>query len=126
MGFIITDLANDKKALSVNFWKWHPTVELVKSLGVLDSKRIELMHQQCVGTVVTQEEARRIAQGLRQGILARLQTGERVRLDLSTTSESDDGTMHRGVDADKNYSATSEWLTQFAQFCSECHGFNVL
>ena len=126
MGFIITDLADDKKGLSVNFWNWHPTVELVKSLGVVDPKRIELMHQQCVGTVVTQEEARSIAQGLRQGILAKLQAGERVRLDLSTTSTPDDGTMHRGADADKNYSATSEWLARFAQFCSECHGFQVL
>jgi hypothetical protein len=126
MGFIITDLADDKKALPVNFWNWHPTVELVKSLGVVDSKRIELMHQQCVGTVVTQEEARCIAQGLQRGILARLQAGERVRLDLSTTSEPDDGTLHRGDAADKNYSATSEWLGRFAQFCSECHGFQVL
>jgi hypothetical protein len=126
MGFIITDLADDKKTLPVNFWNWHPTVELVRSIGVVDAERVELMHQQCVGVTVTETEARQIARGLQRGVLAGLRAGERVRLDLSTTSEPDDGTMHRGADADKNYSATSEWLTKFAQFCSECRGFRVL
>jgi hypothetical protein len=92
----------------------------------MDTERIELMHQQCAGTVVTQDEARQIARGLQQGVLARLQAGEHVRLDLSTTSEPDDGTLYQGADADKNYSATCEWLTSFARFCSECRGFKVL
>lgn len=126
MGFTIIDLTDEKKGLSVNFWNWHPTVELVRTIGVMDTERIELMHQQCAGAVITEDEARQIARGLQQGVLARLQAGERVRLDLSTTSEPDDGTLHRGADADKNYGATREWLTQFAQFCMECRGFRVL
>jgi hypothetical protein len=111
---------------SVHFWNWHHTVELVRAIGVVDSERIELMHQQCTGVIITEGEARQIARGLREGVLVRLQAGERVRLDRSTTAEPDDGVMHRGLDADKNYSATYEWLTQFAQFCSECRGFRVL
>ncbi len=126
MGFTIIDLADKQKGLSVNFWNWHPTVELVRTIGVVDTERIELMHQQCAGAVITEHEARQIARGLQDGVLARLQAGERVRLDLSTTAESDDGTLHRVPDADKNYSATCEWLTQFAQFCMECRGFRVL
>ena len=67
----------------------------------MDAERVELMHQQCVGTKVTEEEAHQIARGLQRGILATLQAGGRVRLDRSTTSEPDDGKMHRGADADK-------------------------
>jgi len=125
MGFIITDLADGKKTLAVNFWNWHPTVELVRHTGIVDTKRVELMHQPCVGTTITEAEARQIAHGLQHGILANLRAGERVKLDLSTTAEPDDGTMHKGADADQNYGATFEWLTKFALFCSECSGFRV-
>ena len=58
MGFIITDLADKTKTLPVNFWNWHPTVELVRSIGAVDAERIEFMHQQCVGATVTEAEVR--------------------------------------------------------------------
>lgn len=126
MGFIITDLAEPQKMLSVNFWNWHPTVELIRRLDVIDAETVELMHQQCVGAKVSVAEARQIAKGLQEGILERLRDGERVRLNLSITSEPDDGVMYYGEEAEKNYSATYGWLTQFAQFCLECRGFEVL
>ncbi len=126
MGFTIIDLEDQQKGLSVNFWNWRPTVELVRTLGVVDAERIELMHEQCLGVIITEAEARQIARGLQQGVLAGLEAGDRVRLDLSTTSDADDGTLHRDADSDKNYHATREWLTKFAQFCNECRGFRVL
>jgi hypothetical protein len=126
MGFIITDLADERKVLFVNFWNWHPTVELIKSMGIVEADRIKMMHLQCVGTTVSENEAGKIAQSLQAGVLTALHEGERVRSDLSVTSEPDDGTMYYGADADKNYGATREWLTRFAQFCSECRGFSVL
>jgi hypothetical protein len=126
MGFIITDLADDKRVLFVNFWNWRPTVELIRSMEVVDSARLELMHLQCVGTTVSEDEARKIAQSLRAGVLTNLHGGERVELDLSVTSEPDDGVFHHGADFDRNYSASLDWLTRFAQFCLECRGFSVL
>lgn len=126
MGFVITDLADDNKVLFVNFWNWRPTVELIKRMGVVDSDRAELLHMQCAGTAVSESEARKIAQGLRSDVLTALHGGDRVRLDLSVTSEPDVGVFHRGADFDRNYSASLDWLTRFAQFCSECRGFSVL
>ena len=126
MGFIVIDSADDTKQLFVNFWNWRPTVELIRSFGIVDSERIHLLGTQCVGAAVSEDEARQISRRLQEQVLPSLCAGERVRLDGSVTSEPDDGRMHYGHDFHENYSATAEWLTKFGEFCSNCRGFKVL
>jgi len=125
MGFNITDLGDNTKILSVNFWNWRPTVQLINSFDIIDARRIELMGIQCAGATVIESEAHLIGQRMKEYILVKLQKGERVCLDLSVTLEPDDFVFHKDADAHKNYSATAEWLKQFAVFCSECRGFEV-
>jgi hypothetical protein len=125
MGFIITDLANEDSKLFVNFWNWHPAVELIRSFSILDDERVEMMHIQTVGVKVTKEEAFEIGKQI-EVVLNPLPSNARIKLDLSVTTEPDDFQMHYGEDADLNYSATIDWLRNFSEFCKNCDGFEVL
>src|SRR5262249_11854375 len=126
MGFSLTDLGDEKNVVFVNFWNWRPTVELIRSFSLIDDERLETMGIQCVSTKITEQEARLSGQTLRDEVLPKLRTGEPLRLDLSVTAEPDDGKMHYGVEAYRNYSATVDWLQHFSSFCLACRGFEVL
>ena len=125
MGFSVTDLTDEQNFLFVNFWNWHPTVELIRSFGVIDDERLELMQIQCVGAQISRHEARHIGERIQKGILSHLSDEGRVKLDLSVTTEPDDGTMYYGDDAERNYGANRTWLRKFAHFCLTCSGFEV-
>ena len=126
MGFSIEDLADEKNILFVNFWNWHPTVEIIRSLGIVDDDRLELMHMQCVGAQISEAEACEIGDRIQNDLLSEVPHNGRIKLDLTVTTEPDDGKMHYGEDADENYSATREWLQRFAGFCLGCRGFKVM
>src|SRR3954466_11537677 len=107
MGFDITDLGNTERIVFVNFWNWHPTVELIRTAKLLDAGRLDGLHQQCCATCVSREEARAIARHLRETVLPSVPSDARVLLDGTVTSAPDDGTFYRDPsDADRNYSAT--------------------
>jgi hypothetical protein len=124
MGFDITDLANPERTVSVNFWNWRPTVEIIREAGLLDVQRLDGLHQQFSGTRITTDEARAIASHLRAIVLPSLTSGARVLIDGTSTTEPDDGTFHRDPsEVDRNYSASRSWLEMFATFCESCSGF---
>lgn len=126
MGMFVIDLGNESNSLPVNYWNWHPTVELIERMGLVDKDRIALMHMPFTGVRVTESEARAIGAKFRTEILPSIPETGRVLHDGSVTTEPDDGTMHYGDEAHKNYSATRSWLTKFADFCDRCGGFKVI
>ena len=124
MGFSLTDLADSERIVFVNFWNWRPTVEIIRAAGLLDTNRLEGLHQQISATRVSTDEARAIARHLRETVLPSLPSDARVLLDGSSTTDPDDGTFYRDPsEADRNYSATRSWLETFAVFCESCSGF---
>ena len=124
MGFDITDLVDDNKILFVNFWNWRPTVEIIRAANLLDDERLEGLHQQISATRISRDEARAIARYLHKVVLPTLHPESRVRLDGTVTTEPDDGTFYRNPeDVSRNYSATRNWLENFANFCATCDGF---
>lgn len=124
MSFDLTDIANHERTISVNFWNWHPTVEILRDANLIDAVRLEGLHESFSGTRITKEEARAIACHLRQHVLQALPHGARVLLDGSVTTEPDDGKLYRTPEeSHKNYSATKSWLESFAEFCEACEGF---
>src|ERR1700739_1061070 len=125
MGFMIFDLEDKSRFKSVNFWNWRPTLALISSFKLLDDERLERMGMSCVGATVTQSEARAIAKALRERVLPGLGDADRVKLDLAVTGTPDDGTLYRGDETEKNYSATRAWLQEFAEFCETCRGFKI-
>ncbi len=126
MGMFVVDLENQKKSLPVNYWNWRPTVELIRQMHIVDEGRIALMHQPFTGVQVAREEARAIAERMRSEVLPRIPDGGRVLLDLSVTTDPDDGTMHYGEALEENYSAQRSWLIKFTEFCERCSGFEVI
>jgi len=125
MSFHLTDLGNEER-IFVNFWNWHPTVEILRRAGLLDEERLEELHVQISRARVTKDEARAIARHLRENVLPSLPETARVLLDGSVTTAPDDGTFHKlPEDSHKNYSATRRWLETFASFCETCDGFEV-
>lgn len=126
MGFLLQDRSDEKTFVEVNFWNWRPTVELIRSFGIIDDERLERINSQCCGGYVNASEARRIGEKIKSGILPKLKDHSRIKLDLSITEEPDDYKMHYSDDWMENYSCTKAWLVQFVEFCFRCGGFDVL
>ena len=123
MSFILADIVDGSKEIQVNAWNWGPTVELIRSLSVLDAHRSETIRYN-LATEVSADEAKMIGLFIRDMILTQLGPMERITLDLNVTDEPDDGTFHRD-DLAKNYSATRSWLKRFSVFCLASNGFKV-
>ncbi len=125
MGISLCDLVDDDHWFNVNFWNWRPIVELVRSLKVIDDDKAKALHEPFCGNGLTASEARHVADALETLVLPKLEEGERVLLDGSTTKEPDDFKFHR-VEVEKNYSISPEVLRKFIAYCRACSGFEVL
>lgn len=76
---------------------------------------------------ITSEEATIIAHRIQEQILDRMPMEGRVELDLSVTTEPDDGTFYREEDeVENNYSVPAIWLEKFVAFCHDSDGFRVI
>jgi hypothetical protein len=116
--------------LQVNAWSWRPTLELLRAEGLINEESYERMGAQGAGGLVDAEITSRIAQAI-ESRLAGMRRGERVLADLNVT----DGPKAAWVitpdakpdDLDVNdiYSASYEWLMEFAGFCKKSGGFKV-
>ncbi|MFX1537588.1 MAG: hypothetical protein ACFFDI_25580 [Promethearchaeota archaeon] len=125
MGVHLINLANKDHWKKVNWWNWRPTIELIRKLGIIDDTRLHLMCFNVTGVSVTKEEAQQIGETFQADLLPKINSGQRILLDLSITSEPDDDKFHRD-DLGKNYSARYEWLEEFTEFCLDCEGFTVV
>ena len=106
MGVIIADKSEKIESLYASFWQWHPLVDLIESMQLLDSERITLMHEK-VPVTVTPAEAHEIVARIKAQILPRLMPQKRLLLSTEVTAEPDDLQMHYD-DVAKNYSASAE------------------
>jgi len=125
MGFSLVPKNAAVGDLFVNFWNWRPTVNLIGSFGLIDNERLELLQHSFCGGEVSTEEAVQIADRIEGDVLAKMPQDGRVLLDLSVTTEPDDGTLYKGDESAKNYSATAGWLRQFVAFCRASGGFSL-
>lgn len=124
MGVILVDLAQEDRDLYANWWTWRPAIELIRSFDLIDDERLERMGYSGVGAELNAEQAHIIGRRLKEEVLPRIQSKERVLLDLSATGEPDNGTLYDDNWL-QNYSASREWLEEFANFCLTSQGFRV-
>ena len=128
MSFIL--VPRDGDGVQVNAWNWRPTLELLRSEGLIDSETYEQMGAHSCGGGVNDALAYRIADFLEHR-LAKMQPGERMRADLSLTDEPKSAlvispeTRVEDINANEVYSATYEWLMTFQEFCRRSGGFEV-
>jgi len=125
VGVTLFDQETDEIIFDVNFWHWRAIVEVVRGLAILPVERVDLMHEPFIGELA-EAEARLVGAAIRERVLPTLADNERVLLDGSRTTTSDDGTFHRDPAAQHlNYSTTRPVLETFAQCCATCHGFRI-
>jgi hypothetical protein len=125
MGISLHDLRPDGDSFQVNFWNWHPIVELIRQLRVLPDERAAALHEPFCHNGLTKAEAKLVADALEVHVLPTLRHDERALLDGSRTSEPDDFVFHK-VDPARNYSTTRAVLERFVAYCRTCSGFEVL
>lgn len=124
MGVILGDLEQKDRNLCLSWWNWRPIIELIRSLNLIDDEMMELMGYNGGFGELSAEQAHIVGRRLKEEVLPKIQPEDRVLLDLSTTTQSDDGTMHYDNQF-KNYSATRGWIEKFADFCLSSQGFKV-
>ena len=126
MSFILTDSYSEERELQINGWNWRPTLEIIDAFGIIDEERLELMGISTVGACISEDEAHRIGEKIRDEILPKLTPQSRVLYDLTFTEEPDDFELYREEsEAWKNYGATYSWLKEFSEFCLSSKGFEV-
>jgi hypothetical protein len=114
--------------VQINGWNWHPTLALLHAENLISDEQYERMGAQGVSGKVDAELADRIADVVERELIL-MRTSERMRADLTVTAEpkkrwSSDMKPDE-VDVNEIYSATYEWLVEFAAFCRSSGGFEV-
>jgi len=128
MAFILIPKTGED--IVINAWNWRPTLRLLLDAKLIDEDLYESMAIHGKRGSVGADTACRIADFLDLR-LARMKEGERIRADLTTTSEPKKQVIFRSgmladeVDAVDLHSATYEWLAQFCEFCRRSGGFTV-
>ena len=126
MSFTLTDLGSESFEFNANVWNWKAALEVIRSLDVLSEGTVRQMTYNATGVKVTLDDAHEIGARIQQELLPRLAPDKRIYADLSITDAPDDMTLYRDSDEDwKNYSASHDWLRDFAEFCLKSKGFQV-
>ena len=126
MSFTLMDLGAESFEFRANVWQWKPTLEIIKSFDIIDEGKIRQMNYNATGAKFSNEEAHQIGAKIRDEILPKLEPNKRIFADLSVTDAPDDGTLYKDDDEQwKNYSASYDWLKDFAEFCLKSKGFQV-
>jgi len=126
MSFTLHDLGSENFEFTANVWNWKAALEVIKSLDIVDEGAVRQMTYTATGVKISMEDAHMIGERIQKEILPRLAPNKRIYADLSITDAPDDMTLHRDDDEQwKNYSATHDWLAEFADFCRKSKGFQV-
>lgn len=124
MGVDIADVRDRSRSLHANWWRWRPTVEVIRSLGLFDEDRLDHLSNG-IGKF-TEAEAQQIANALEQQVLPGVHQGQRVLLDGTVSNQPDNGIFYRtSEEQHRNYSADRDWLVQFIAFCKASGGLYV-
>ena len=128
MGFALIPFDESVEWLFVSAWNWRPIVAIIESFRIVDEHRVSLMYVQCLSVntdYITIYEANSIARRIETEVLDGFPPGGRVLLDLSVTTQPDDGKIYLGEEAYKNYGAYEFEVREFVKFCRESGGFEV-
>lgn len=126
MSFTLTDLGSESFEFTANVWNWKATLEIIRSLDIIDEGHMRQMNYNATGVKVSMEDAHMIGTRIQNEFLPKLAPNKRIYSDLSITDEPDDMTLHRDGDEQwKNYSVTHDWLKDFADFCLKSKGFQI-
>ena len=126
MSFTLIDLGSENFEFNANVWNWKAALEVIKSLDVISEGALRQMTYNATGVKVSIDDAHEIGSRIKKEFLPRLEPNKRILADLSITDAPDDMTLHRDGDEQwKNYSATHDWLAEFAEFCLKSKGFQV-
>lgn len=126
MSYTLMDLSSENFEFQANVWHWKTTLEIIKSFDVVSDGKVRQMAYNGTGLKIEKDEAHVIGEKIRDEILPKLSPNKRIFADLTITDQPDDGTLYRDQDEQwKNYSASFEWLRDFADFCLRSKGFQV-
>jgi hypothetical protein len=129
MSFILVPKRGDD--VQINAWNWRPTLELLLKEGLISEELHDRMGAPCTGGEVDAELADRIAEVIGRTLKV-MRPGDRIRADLTVTDQPKNKwvirpeTRPEEMDVNDIYSATYEWLAEFAEFCRSSGGFKVL
>ena len=128
MSFIL--VPNHGEDIKINAWNWRPTILLLRHASLIDEQQYELLGHAGRGGTLDAGTAAKIADFMDLH-LAKMSPGQRLRGDLTITSEPKKRAIFtpnskvEDFDAVEVYSATYEWLVRFRDFCRTSLGFSV-
>ena len=126
MSFTLMDLGSESFEFNANVWNWKAAVEIIRSLDIISEASLRQMNYNATGVKVSMDDAHEIGSRIKKEFLPKLAPDKRIYSDLSITDAPDDMTLHRDSDEQwKNYSASHDWLNEFAEFCLSSKGFQV-
>lgn len=126
MSFTLTDLGSESFEFNANVWNWKAALEVIRSLDILSEGAVRQMTYNATGVKVSMDDAHEIGTRIQKEFLPRLAPNKRIYADLSITDAPDDMTLYRDRDEEwKNYSASHDWLQEFAEFCLRSKGFQI-
>jgi len=126
MSFTLTDLGSENLEFNANVWNWKAALEVIKSLDIIGEGQVRQMSYTATGVTISMEDAHEIGARIQKEFLPKLAQNKRIYSDLSITDAPDDMTLHRDGDEQwKNYSASHDWLQEFAEFCLKSKGFQI-
>lgn len=126
MSFTLTDLSSENFEFSANVWHWKAALEVIRSLDILGEGALRQMAYTATGVKISPDDAHEIGSRIKSEWLPKLAPNKRVFADLSITDAPDDMTLHRdGDDQWRNYSASHDWMQEFAEFCLRSKGFQI-
>lgn len=122
----MTDLGSENFEFNANVWNWKAALEVIRSLDIIGEGALRQMNYNATGVKISIDDAHAIGSRIQKEFLPRLAPNKRIFADLSITDAPDDMTLHRDGDEQwKNYSASHDWLRDFADFCLKSKGFQV-
>jgi hypothetical protein len=126
MSFTLTDLGSENFEFNANVWNWKAALEVIRSFDILGEGALRQMNYNATGVKISIEDAHEIGTRIKNEVLPKLAPNKRIYADLSITDAPDDMTLHRDGDEQwKNYSASHDWLQEFADFCLKSKGFQI-
>ena len=126
MSFTLMDLGSESFEFNANVWNWKAALEIIRSFDILSESALKQMNYNATGVKIAMDDAHEIGTRIQKEFLPKLAPDKRIFSDLSITDAPDDMTLHRDSDEQwKNYSASHDWLKDFADFCLRSKGFQV-